>query len=61
MISVIETAAWGGNAPIYQWKVVLLDSGPFVWQRLQVSGDASLDWLHAVLQVAIGWTNSHPH
>ena len=61
MISVIETAAGGGNAPIYQLKVVLLDSGPLVWRRLQVSGDARLDWLHAVLQVSIGWTNSHLH
>ena len=24
-------------------------------------GDAKLDWLHAVLQVTIGWTNSHLH
>ena len=23
--------------------------------------DAKLDWLHAVLQVAMGWTNSHLH
>ncbi len=61
MISAIETAARGGNAQIYQLKVVLLDSGPPVWRRLQVSGDARLDWLHAVLQVAIGWTNSHLH
>ncbi len=61
MISVIETTAGGGNAPIYQLKVVLLESGPPVWRRLLVSGDARLDWLHAVLQVSIGWTNSHLH
>jgi hypothetical protein len=41
--------------------VVLLGSEPPIWRRLQVPGDASLDWLHAVLQVAIGWTNSHLH
>lgn len=61
MISVIETAAGKGNAPIYQLKVVLLGSEPPVWRRLQVPSDAKLDWLHAVLQVAIGWTNSHLH
>ncbi|MCX6875544.1 MAG: plasmid pRiA4b ORF-3 family protein [Verrucomicrobia bacterium] len=61
MISVIETTAGKGNAPIYQLKVVLLGSEPPAWRRLQVPGDASLDWLHAVLQVAIGWTNSHLH
>lgn len=61
MISVIETTAGKGNAPIYQLKVVLLGSKPPVWRRVQVPGDARLDWLHAVLQVSIGWTNSHLH
>ena len=61
MISVIESTAGRGNAPLYQLKVVLLGSEPPVWRRLQVPGDASLDWLHAVLQVAVGWTNSHLH
>ena len=61
MITSIETTGGKGNAPIYQLKVVLLGTKPPVWRRLQVPGDASLDWLHAVLQVAIGWTNSHLH
>jgi hypothetical protein len=61
MISAIETNAGKGAAPVYQLKVVLLGSKPPVWRRLQVPGDARLDWLHAVLQVAIGWTNSHLH
>jgi hypothetical protein len=34
---------------------------PAIWRRLQVPGDANLGWLHAVLQVAMGWTNSHMH
>lgn len=61
MISFIETTAGKGNVPIYQLKVVLLGTEPPVWRRLQVPGNAKLDWLHAVLQVAIGWTNSHLH
>ena len=61
MSSVLETTAGKGNAPIYQLKVVLLGSEPPVWRRLQVPGDARLDWLHAALQVALGWTNSHLH
>lgn len=61
MISIIETTAGKGHAPIYQLKVVLLGSEPPVWRRIQVPGDARLDWLHAALQVAIGWTNSHLH
>ncbi len=61
MISAIETTAGKANVPIYQLKVVLLDSEPSVWRRLQVPGDATLDWLHATFQVTIGWTNSHLH
>jgi len=61
MISVHETTAGKGNAPIYQLKVVLLGTEPPVWRRLQLPGDARLDWLHAVLQVTTGWTNSHLH
>lgn len=61
MISLIEPTAGHGDSPIYQLKIVLLDSEPPIWRRLQVPGDAKLAWLHAVLQVAIGWTNSHLH
>jgi len=61
MISLVETAVGKGNAPIYQLKIVLLGGKPPVWRRMQVPGDARLDWLHAALQVAIGWTNSHLH
>lgn len=61
MISFNEPTAGKGRAPIYQLKVVLLGAKPPIWRRLQVPGNANLDWLHAVLQVAIGWTNSHLH
>ena len=61
MISTIETTAGKTNPAIYQLKVVLLGSKPSIWRRLQVPGNAGLDWLHAVLQVALGWTNSHLH
>ena len=61
MISAIESTVGKGAAPIYQLRVALLGSEPPIWRRLQVPGDATLDWLHAVLQVAIGWTNSHLH
>lgn len=61
MISSTETVAGKKSAPIYQLKVVLLGSQPPVWRMLQVPGDANLGWLHAVLQTAMGWTNSHLH
>lgn len=49
------------GAPIYQLRVVLEGTKPMVWRRLQVPGNANLGWLHAVFQVAMGWTNSHLH
>jgi len=62
MIANLEPAAARSTAaPIYQLKVVLLGSKPSIWRRLRVPGNANLGWLHAVLQVAMGWTNSHLH
>jgi hypothetical protein len=48
-------------SPLYQIKVTLQGLRPPVWRRLQVPGDISLSKLHQVLQVAMGWTNSHLH
>ena len=61
MISSYEPHEPGSSAAVYQLKVVLLDSEPSIWRRLLVPGNANLGWLHAVLQVAMGWTNSHLH
>ena len=61
MIAQIEPIAAKGNAPICHLKVVLIGTKPPIWRRLQVPGNANLGWLHAVLQVAMGWTNSHLH
>lgn len=46
---------------IYQLKVTLRDSHPPIWRRLQVPGKINLNQLHWVIQVAMGWTNSHLH
>jgi hypothetical protein len=61
MILHVEPDAGRGSAPTYHLKVVLIGTEPPVWRRLQVPGNANFGWLHAVLQVAIGWTNSHLH
>jgi len=42
-------------------KVTLENTRPAVWRRIVVRGDIKLDLLHAVLQTAMGWTNSHLH
>ncbi len=61
MTAKIEPAGTKASAPLYHLKVVLNETKPIIWRRLQVPGNASLGWLHAVLQVAMGWTNSHLH
>ncbi len=61
MIANLDSVAGKPSARACQLKVVLLDSKPCVWRRLQVPGNANLGWLHAVLQTAMGWTNSHLH
>lgn len=46
---------------IYQIKVTLRDSKPPIWRRIQVPGDINLGKLHRILQVVMGWTDSHLH
>jgi hypothetical protein len=47
--------------PTYQIKITLDLIKPAIWRRLSVPGNASLGWLHAAIQLAMGWTNSHLH
>lgn len=49
------------KAPVYQIRVDLDDSKPPIWRRILVLGDATLQQMHYILQVTMGWTNSHPH
>ncbi|MEW6519281.1 MAG: plasmid pRiA4b ORF-3 family protein [Thermodesulfobacteriota bacterium] len=46
---------------VYQLKIVLLGTDPVVWRRVQVPGSFSLAKFHEVIQLAMGWTNSHLH
>jgi Plasmid pRiA4b ORF-3-like protein len=48
-------------APIYQIKVALKNTKLPIWRRIEVRGDATLGELHAIIQMAMGWTNSHLH
>ena len=45
--------------PIYQIKITLLGSDPLIWRSIQVAGNTNLRQLHEIIQVAMGWTNSH--
>jgi hypothetical protein len=46
---------------IYQIKVTLLGTDPPVWRRLLVPADLTLEQLHDVLQLAMGWEDGHMH
>jgi Plasmid pRiA4b ORF-3-like protein len=45
---------------IYQFKVILKESHPPIWRRIQVR-DCTLGELHQILQVVMGWKDSHLH
>ena len=45
---------------IYQFKLTLKGSDPPIWRRIQVP-DLTLGELHDVLQVVMGWEDSHLH
>ena len=45
----------------YQLKVELIGSDPSIWRRFRIAADATLADLHFVLQVVMGWTDSHLH
>jgi hypothetical protein len=46
---------------IFGIEIVLQNVRPVVGRRVQVPGETTLAELHEVVQVAMGWTNSHLH
>lgn len=55
---VIPFPAAGGALEL---KVTLLEIRPAIWRRLRVPGSLTLRELHHVMQIAVGWTDSHLH
>ena len=51
----------GEGGPVYQILVTLQGIDPLVWRRLLVRGHMNLGMLHAIIQLSMGWTNSHLH
>jgi hypothetical protein len=49
------------SATIYQIKVTLEGSKPPIWRRLLVPSNLTLGDLHYIIQIAMGWTDSHLH
>ena len=46
---------------VYQLRVVVRGVSPLIWRRLLIPADTTIADLHAVLQVAFGWTGRHLH
>jgi len=42
-------------------RITLRDSKPPIWRRVAVPSDITLGQLHEVIQIAMGWMNSHLH
>ncbi len=46
---------------MYQIKVSLDGVKPPIWRRLLISSTTDLGELHEIIQIAMGWTDSHLH
>ena len=55
---IVRTAFAGSTMQLY---VELQHITPAIWRRLVVSADVTLDVLHDILQLTLGWTDSHLH
>lgn len=49
------------SGQIYQLKVTLRDVNVPIWRTVQVPGEVTLRQLHEILQLTMGWQNSHLH
>ena len=43
---------------VYQLRVVVRGVSPLIWRRLLIPADTTIAGLHAVLQIAFGWTDT---
>lgn len=44
---------------IFQFRVSLIGSEPSIWRKIQVYSDISFEDFHDIMQIVMGWTNSH--
>lgn len=46
---------------IFKLKLTIQDSNPLIWRRVEVPCNFSMALLHDLIQIAMGWSNSHLH
>jgi hypothetical protein len=51
----------GGSTAVYQLRIELCHLQPAIWRRVLVPGSVTLAKLHQIIQLAMGWTDSHLH
>lgn len=56
MTSKTKIQSW-----VYELRITLEEIRPPIWRLIQVPGSLRLCCLHDVLQVVMGWTDSHLH
>lgn len=49
------------NQRLYLLKIRLLEIEPEIWRRFVVPAGITLDRLHDVIQIVMGWTDTHLH
>jgi len=50
-----------GKKQIFQIRITLNDTKPPIWRRVAVMSNITLGQLHEVIQIVMGWTDSHLH
>lgn len=56
-----KTSGGAAGETVFRLKVSLKGSRPLIWRRVEVLSTTDLGTLHYVIQIAMGWTNSHLH
>jgi len=46
---------------IYQLHIFILGISPMIWRRIKIRSDSTIADLHYIIQIAMGWTDSHLH
>ncbi len=49
------------SCEIYQFHLLLLHISPAIWRRVLIRSDSSIADLHHVLQMVMGWDDTHLH
>lgn len=49
------------NSNVYQFKIILQDTEPTIWRRIQVPDKYTFWDLHVAIQDSMGWRDCHMH